>query len=484
MDLADVLSGQAGLDGVRSVLLGRPIRRILRQELHTLLGPDDRIRCRLRRAKFKPGRKLTAYYDVALGTAGATARPIAVTWTHRPDPVLFDDDPGLLALEAQALMEGVAAPFRRLHAERPAVGMRLLVFPLDPSYPHLALLSDPRRIPALLATASGTSAAADVLVPSVRYSVGVIRYRPGQRHVLRYDSFEEEHGGNGDGLRRTVFAKLYRRGAGEGSELLGAGGGRPAIVDRVADWLSSAGDDVRALRPLGHVADHGVVLYPRVPGAPLWWFLRARGGGLERHLQRAGVALRRLQAFPAPLPELPVHSLQQEIEAIGRASEALRPLLPTAHASVQHILADAYMLHERMPREPPAFAHGDYKADHLWVTSRGMTVIDFDSCRLADPALDLGKFLADVQWWLDGAGGSTLEVARERFLRAYDPDVPRERLWRARLYEALVLAKITVRRVRLFDRNWEARTRELVGRAEALLSELRAEASRASPVRR
>ena len=63
------------------------------------------------------------------------------------------------------------------------------------------------------------------------------------------------------------------------------------------------------------------------------------------------------------------------------------------------LLDRARELHERLPQEPPTFTHGDFKSDHVWVAPGGPKLIDFDSCRLGDPALDLGKFLADLQMW-------------------------------------------------------------------------------------
>jgi aminoglycoside phosphotransferase (APT) family kinase protein len=131
----------------------------------------------------------------------------------------------------------------------------------------------------------------------------------------------------------------------------------------------------------------------------------------------------------------------------------------------------ARAVHERLPQEPPGFAYGDFKADHLWDTPDGLMLIDFDTCYLFDPAIDLGKFLADLDYLYDGYGHDGVEAAREQFLAGYGPSAE-DRLLRARLYEALVLLKSTVRRVKLFERDWAERTTRLVGKAEAVLATL------------
>src|SRR6266851_7012811 len=89
MNLADALSGRAKLEGIQWVLLSAAPRRVLRDQLKALLSAPNMLgSCRLRRARFKPGRKLTAYYDVLVrreGTVRDCARPVAVTWeSDRP----------------------------------------------------------------------------------------------------------------------------------------------------------------------------------------------------------------------------------------------------------------------------------------------------------------------------------------------------------------------------------------------------------------
>ena len=79
LNLADALLGRAKLEGVQSVLLSATPRKALPDQLKTLLSAPNMLGpCRLRRARFKPGRKITAYYDVLVhieSTEGYSARP-------------------------------------------------------------------------------------------------------------------------------------------------------------------------------------------------------------------------------------------------------------------------------------------------------------------------------------------------------------------------------------------------------------------------
>jgi aminoglycoside phosphotransferase (APT) family kinase protein len=117
------------------------------------------------------------------------------------------------------------------------------------------------------------------------------------------------------------------------------------------------------------------------------------------------------------------------------------------------------------------FIHGDYKSDHLLVGRNRLTVIDLDRCAAGDPALDLGKFLADLRWWLGAQGTDAVATAQQMFLSGYGP-APSTRLARARALEPLALLKIAARRVQQHEPDWEGRTGTLVGTVADLVEGL------------
>jgi aminoglycoside phosphotransferase (APT) family kinase protein len=146
--------------------------------------------------------------------------------------------------------------------------------------------------------------------------------------------------------------------------------------------------------------------------------------------------------------------------------------LPAAGDAIKAMLARATELNERLPKEQPTFAHGDFISEHIWVTSAGLVLIDFDNCFFADPALDIGKFLADLQLLYANHCLKGVEEAQEVFLAGYRTGMPVERLFRARLFEAIKLVKMAARRVYVFEQNWASRTTFLIARAQALMTGL------------
>src|SRR5437879_8200310 len=155
-----------------------------------------------------------------------------------------------------------------------------------------------------------------------------------------------------------------------------------------------------------------------------------------------------------------------------RASDHIPALLPSVGEAIDALLDRAREVHERLPQEPPTFAHRDFKSEHVWLTPGQLTLIDFDRCCLADPALDVGKFFADLQCWYAAYDQPGLEQAQERFLAGYAPGAPEERLLRARLYEALELVRMSVPRVPLLNHDSPARTARLIARAQTVMNDL------------
>ena len=163
MNLDEVLSGSAGLAGVQWALREKPTRRRLHAVVQSLLEPGWQPDVfRLRRAKYKPGRKLNAFFDVGY-PPGATAggaeerlfRPVAVTWKPL-EPRTASENEADAAAQDEILQRGLAAPFRCLRAEHPEWALQILVSPLDPTFPQLARISDPATIGGMVDEA-GTS---------------------------------------------------------------------------------------------------------------------------------------------------------------------------------------------------------------------------------------------------------------------------------------------------------------------------------------
>lgn len=125
-------------------------------------------------------------------------------------------------------------------------------------------------------------------------------------------------------------------------------------------------------------------------------------------------------------------------------------------------------------------AHGGFKASQLLFHSHHIFIVDFDGFCLADPALDVGYFLAYLRpsrlWyrkqgmrqWFEKAAMAFITAYREVMLvRGITSEVIAGILERSRLYEGALLLKIATRRVNRLN---SSRPQEL----SAILDEIKA----------
>jgi len=460
MNPEDVLSGKAGLAGIQWVLNGRSSRRRLRSEAQSMLregyhaGPFH-----LTRAKFKPGRKLSAYFTFpALDAVGQASHSVhlAVAWQKILDGTNHADGRGQLQEEANQF--GLMPVQRELWRDIPDQGIKLQVWPFDPEFPQLVRLGNPSYVAALFAS---LGIAHDLKQMPV---ITPIRYRPGERHVLRYEIYSPEMT---PGRGQRLYAKLYSN-AQDAARAFG-------VANRVVDWLAANNHGLQGNRPEAMSQEGAVIFYPHVAGIPLSHQLNRSRRWLAAQLQIIGRALAILHNGPETLQsELKQNTFTNEVKVVKRASEHIQVLLPETYDKILEILDKAQGHYSSLPQEKPTFTHSDFKSDHLLSTPQGLTLIDFDTCTLTDPALDIGKFLADLEWWFTLQGISGVEEAQAELLKGYSgegkPDhTVYERLARARLFYALILVKIVVRRVPLYKKEWAAMTGRMIEQAAQAL---------------
>src|SRR3990172_4470453 len=106
----------------------------------------------LTRAKFKPGRKLSAYFTFpAFDAAGQASHSVhlAVAWQNGLQDANHADGRGQLQEEADR--SGLMPVQRELWREILDQGIRLQVWPFDPEFPHLVRLSDPSYVARMFA---------------------------------------------------------------------------------------------------------------------------------------------------------------------------------------------------------------------------------------------------------------------------------------------------------------------------------------------
>lgn len=317
----------------------------------------------------------------------------------------------------------------------------------DPSLPGLAVAVDAGSMAARLGAALGVELDACLPTP--------VRYRPGERAMLRY----ELRGGD---RRFTVYGKL-----------IGTGIERSAAILGDLDRAALRGPEMpEILPPLAVLPDLGLVVQARAAGRSLRDLLYGPGStphdGL-RALHRAGRALAAFHACGVAAPTR--RSLHHDVTELRAGLPDVARVDPGLAGRMESVV-DGLAAVEASPMA--GASHGSFRPDHLFLAPGGTTVVDLDGFCLAEPARDLGNLLAYVRWkairerahaeLAAGAQASLLEG-----YRAHGGGIERHR---CQAHQAAAMLRISIRRFRnLSTREWPLVPQLVAAADEALHQE-------------
>ncbi len=385
--------------------------RVMGPRLAAALRGDTRT-CHVLDAKYEPGKRALVLYDYGgrlvrgdlLPAAGDPASDSAAS-----DSTAYDST----AYDSTAVVEP---------------GVRLSVFPHDPDLPSLPRALDPGTY----ATVLGANDGARTGTCRVR----LLRYRPGKRvtvYVWR------RSGSGAEGYVAKVYHDPGKAEAVAAEAKALDGGRRPAGVLRLA-------------APVAHVRDLALLVQRAVRGVPLDQLVT---GGLGRAEAGIGLAARAL----AELHDRPVISgrerpVDRELRRFGARAARIAEVNPALGAALTALADRLIRLQPSITPGPAGLVHGDCKPSQFMVAKDHVFLLDLDHCGVADPASDLGTFLATLRQHrarhrlagTDRPPAWQWIALGERFLTTY-LTVRREPSLRsaARWYEAVALERKALR---------------------------------------
>jgi hypothetical protein len=410
-------------------------------------------RLALRYLRRKPGRGLIAVYALPAG-----GPPLACLRVAESAMVAAG-----VRLGAGTLTEADVTGTWPGVVQVPAVGVTLQAYPEDADLPALAEIHavEPGGVAFLGVREALREALGDPAFAPRSVSSEPLRYKPSDRCVLR---FTAQPG------RETVVGKVYADRAGAASvhglmaelyehqrgESETAVAGRPlgppllprplALVDDLGLTLS---EDVRgsAGGKTEPVSEAGKLLHPSAPMT-----------SAAEALAVIAVGLARLHTYPPP-PGWPARTASSEATRAVRRAEQLAAYAP-GHADRALALGDRVAA--GLEATPPArsrAAHGSFKPAQLLFRGDRLFITDFDQLCAADPALDVGYFLAYLRppslWYGHRDARGWYDALERVFLQTYTgalADLGCGRLEaehvaaRSHLYSAALMFKIANRR--------------------------------------
>lgn len=410
------------------------------------------VRLRVTYLRRKPGRGLVAVFGDAMRPAsGGSPRVLTVTVS---DEVL-DRDGELIALARRLL----SRPGGDRAAGQLAEGVRLAWFPEDPGLPCLsAVLAPSDHVRGwLLRAARHALGLQHARLTSVHAEI--VRYKPGDRCVVRYQMWIEIAAGRQ--LPFVIFGKIF------------ADPAAAAVTDRLATQLwrhattQQPGSRPWLPRPLGAdiglgmALSEGVVTTATCPVRPGTVVLQLDH---ERRVSQvpADLALRETGRVLVGLHGCEIDGLRRrtvddEVRQMRDRVAELCAYFPDFAGRLSAAAADVSRELHRRQAETCATTHGAFKPSQLVFVGRHPVLTDLDGVRRADPARDLGylfAYLRPARLWggrsgpRDWHGRARTVVSRSYRHAARNDGAGDDRLdERVAAYEAAILFKITTRRV-------------------------------------
>ena len=431
----------------------------------------------IRYLRRKSGRGLAVIYSLSERGAALAARKAQASDPNRAVSLTLDEK----ALEGAHIRFGkaeVAQAALKIEStgvlEAADLGLSVQAFPADSGLPTLAASCNTRSGTALFAA---LSAAAHTQLGDSAWNLLAaraipVRYKPASRCVIRYELELERASRRGKEQRKlTIFGKvyaepeqakaiqtemqrLYKEQTRQGQPFLP----RPlGLLDALGLTLNEAieAPDFDGLREPTYTGTR--LLHPVI--------IRGRGGEFQDAIvfdstfTDTAAILARLHTSTVR----PAGAPRSGAKEAKRARERAGLIAARNSAQADEVQRLAGQLAERLETLVPTEyrpAHGGFKASQLLYHSHQAFVVDFDGFCLADPALDVGYFLAYLRpgglWyqkpgtrqWFEKAASIFLQGYRDAMLaREVSPEEVEGLLERVPYYEAALLFKIATRRV-------------------------------------
>lgn len=339
-----------------------------------------------------------------------------------------------------------AAPTAQAHWLAP-LDMWLYAFHHDPALPGLATMLDTPALTAALSKALPhcQRGAFDL----VQCRATPLRYRPGKRCTVQLD-LHLRHRASGRIHRERLYGKLYHH-ADKAAAVY-------TEMQLLYQAMAAQPSPLHLAAAVAYLPDLSLVLQAPVSGAPLdQWVSQPERLGilgqaqLWRNLTHTAQALAALHQIDLITDRL--RPATADVNKLGRRAAkvtAVAPRLGDRLATLADLLCT---------QAPPLAAadlrigHGDCKPSQFLLNADQVALLDFDHCGMADPAADVGLFLATLRQnalrlhtkaaYRKRGTTWTSTAAAAHFLNVYlaASDAPTDFRVRVAWYEALALLR-------------------------------------------
>jgi len=366
--------------------------------------------------------------------------------------------------------------------QAPEIGLSVQAFPVDRDLPALATCFDTTSQSPLFEALQSAAQVylCDPAWQLIELTAQPVRYKPASRCVISYHLQLEHSQHKAEASRRTLtlFGKVYadpeqarnvqllQQQLYEEQERAGEVPWLPRSLGRIDALGLTLSEAVQPRKDDDHHADGqwGILLTGTHALQPQ--LERGHGGAItnviipDEELRLVAQALAHLHNSRVHPNKDGLRTGANEAKRVKERASLLADRNPAQAEEVQRLAQELASGLETLQPEAYCLAHGGFKPGQLLFHSQHVFVVDFDGFCLADPALDVGYFLAYLRpgglWYRRPGMRQWFEAAAKVFRSTYCQvmlehsiahAVINSILDRSRLYEAAFLFKIATRRV-------------------------------------
>ncbi len=283
-------------------------------------------------------------------------------------------------------------PFARPVAIVEHLNMVLSVFPIDGLIPTLVDATDPHKITSILAQTLPEALSDKFLIKDVRLLLA--HYGRYKRCVLRY-SIEGIQTETQTPQNVTVYGKV---------DADGLGGLTVPVISALREKLLEPEMPYRFRIPLslGYFPDLQLLLMEALPGKPFFkellktWTGNSQGNGNDVPLEEAvrTCALIAVTLHGSKIKLGRQTTLEIQVDKLKEEADVLHQVFPDVGAQVKSWIDQTVEFAKAYPAMPLCFSHGDFTYTQLIFDGKAGGLVDFDTMCQAEPAQDLGQYLA------------------------------------------------------------------------------------------
>lgn len=368
-----------------------------------------------------------------------------------------------------------SSPFTQAIACLPHLNLVVASFPVDDILTMLPDVIDRQQMQVVLQR----------FLPTLRpdgFKSEVVHYKPRHSCVIQYQvTFE-----NGDEPPISLYGKAsHHRGGAE----------RIAVLKQLHNMQQNGAASFRfnLPQPLGHIPDLRLTLLGAVPGKPrrIFRLLRKRLGdkaALKPEALTLEEAIGDCARIAATLHTSGIEGgngrfLTHDLINIHAILPAIGSHSPQFSAQLQHKLGQLESMAAATEPLQHCFSHGDFTYSQLLFNGHQPGLIDFDNICQAEPAFDLGRFLAylrvailRIQGDISPATMNLTYQLRAHFLTTYANEIGATALDEDRLQPRVLLYEFA-NLLLIATRNWQKFKPYRLAYVMSALDEIEAEGS-------